>query len=77
MRVLFDKSASDGLARYLAGHAITKAEELGWGRLENGALPTAVEEAGFAVFLTEDKNVLRLAPSVVLQNAVPIGFRPH
>jgi hypothetical protein len=57
MRILFDKSAPYGLARHLEGHAIATAEEHGWGRLENGALLSAAEEAGFDVFLTADKNL--------------------
>jgi len=57
MRVLFDKSAPYGLARRLEGHTVSTAEERGWGRLENGALLIAAEEAGFEVFLTADKNL--------------------
>lgn len=57
MRVLFDQSAPYGLVRHLEGHAVSTAEECGWDRLENGALLTAAEEAGFEVFLTADKNL--------------------
>ena len=57
MRVLFDKSAPYGLARHLEKHAVSKAEECGWGRLENGDLLTAAEQAGFEVLLTADKNL--------------------
>jgi hypothetical protein len=57
MRVLFDKSAPYGLARHLEGHAIATADERGWGRLENGVLLSAAEEAGFDVFFTADKNL--------------------
>ena len=57
MRVLFDKSAPYGLACYLEGHSVSKAEECGWGRLENGDLLTAAEQAGFEVLLTADKNL--------------------
>ena len=57
MCILFDKSAPYGLAQYLEGHAVTTAEERGWGRLENGVLLTIAEEAGFEVFLTADKNL--------------------
>ncbi len=57
MRILFDKSAPYGLAQYLDGHSIAKAEERGWGRLENGVLLSTAEEAGFEVFLTADKNL--------------------
>jgi len=57
MRVLFDKSAPYGLSRYLEGHAVSRAEECGWGRLENGDFLTASELAGFEVLLTADKNL--------------------
>ena len=57
MRVLFDKNAPYGLARYLIGHVVSKAEDCGWGRLENGDLLLASELAGFQVLLTSDKNL--------------------
>lgn len=57
MRVLFDKSTPFGLARHLEGHAVSTAEQCGWGRLENGDLLTAAEHAGYEVFLTADKNL--------------------
>jgi len=55
MRVLFDKSAPYGLARHLEKHTVSKAEECGWGRLENGELLTAAKHDGFEVMLTADK----------------------
>lgn len=57
MYILFDKSAPYGLVPHLVGHSILTAEERGWGRLENGVLLAAAEEAGFEVFLTADKNL--------------------
>ena len=57
MRILFDKSAPYGLVRHLVGHSIATAEEHGSGRLENGILLAAAEEAGFEVFPTSDKNL--------------------
>ncbi len=57
MRVLFDKSAPNKLIPYLKGHDVSTAEKQGWGRLENGALLKAAEDAGFTVFFTADKNL--------------------
>jgi hypothetical protein len=57
MHILLDKSAPYGLRPHLIGHSIVTAEERGWGRLENGLLLAAAEEAGFEVFLTADKNL--------------------
>lgn len=57
MRVLFDKSAPNGLAHHLEGHAVSTAEQCGWGRLENGDLLTVAEQSGYELFLTADKNL--------------------
>ena len=57
MRVHFDKSAPHGLARHLEGHAVSTAEQCGWGRLENGDLLTVSEQSGYELFLTADKNL--------------------
>lgn len=57
MRVLFDKSAPYGLARYLEDHTVSTAEDCGWGRLENGDLLTVAEQSGYELFLTADKNL--------------------
>jgi hypothetical protein len=46
MSVLFDKSAPFGLIRHLEGHAVSTAEDRGWGRLTNGDLLAAAEGAG-------------------------------
>ena len=57
MRVLFDANTPAPLARSLRKHDVTRADELGWQGLENGALLDAAEEAGFDVLLTCDQNV--------------------
>lgn len=57
MRILFDANTPAPLARFLHGHEITRADELGWHALENGALLDAAEEAGFDLLLTCDQNV--------------------
>ena len=57
MRVLFDKSAQNGLARHLHDRVESTAEQCGWGRLENGDLLTVAEESGYELFLTADKNL--------------------
>jgi hypothetical protein len=57
MRVLFDKSAPHGLIRHLEAHAVSTAEECGWGRLTNGQLLSTAESSGFDVLLTADKNL--------------------
>ena len=57
VKVLFDANTPAPLARFLPGHQVTRADELGWQGLENGALLDAAEQAGFDMLLTCDQNV--------------------
>lgn len=57
MKILFDANTPAPLARFLRGHEVTRADELGWQGLENGALLDAAEEGGFDLLLTCDQNV--------------------
>ena len=57
MRILFDANTPAPLARFLLGHEVVRADELGWQGLENGALLDAAEQAGFDLLLTCDQNV--------------------
>ena len=57
MLILFDHGTPRGIARFLPGHAVTRARERGWDRLSNGDLLAEAERAGFEVFLTTDKNI--------------------
>jgi len=57
MRILFDHVTPGGVGRFLRGHTVTKARELGWDTLANGDLLVEAERAGFDVVLTADKNM--------------------
>jgi hypothetical protein len=57
MRILFDQGTPVPLRKYLPGHVIKTAYELGWSTLLNGDLLRLAEEAGFDVLLTTDKNL--------------------
>lgn len=57
MKILFDANTPAPLARFLRGHDVVRADELGWQGLENGALLDAAEQAGFDLLLTCDQNV--------------------
>ena len=57
MRILFDHGTPRGLAGALLGHSITTAQQRGWGKLSNGALLDAAEEAAFDVLLTTDRRI--------------------
>lgn len=58
MRILFDHGAPAPLISFLAGHTVTKAKDAGWGRLVNGELLKAAEDAEFEVLITTDKNMV-------------------
>ena len=57
MRILFDECVPKPLRALLSKHEIRTAQELGWGRLQNGALILRAEQAGFEVFVTSDQNL--------------------
>jgi hypothetical protein len=38
MRVLFDACVPRPLRKFLPAHAVSTAQEMGWGELKNGAL---------------------------------------
>jgi hypothetical protein len=46
VKILFDTNTPAPLARFLRGHEVLRADELGWQGLENGALLDAAEQAG-------------------------------
>ena len=57
MRVLFDQGTPVPIARFLTGHTVKTARQLGWDTVANGELLRLAEEAGFDVLLTADKNL--------------------
>ena len=57
MKVLFDHNVPHKVRRFLEGHDVFLAEEMGWAELENGELLRAAEGACFAVMVTCDKNL--------------------
>jgi hypothetical protein len=57
VKILFDANTPAPLSRFLRGHQVVRADELGWQGLENGALLDAAEQAGFDLPLTCDQNV--------------------
>jgi hypothetical protein len=57
VKVLFDQGTPAPLRRALVGHSVATAYELGWSKLQNGALIAAAEAAGFEVLVTTDKNL--------------------
>ena len=57
MRVLFDQGTPAPLRQLLLEHKVETAYERGWSSLQNGDLIAAAEAAGFAVFVTTDRNL--------------------
>jgi len=56
MKVLLDACVPRPLRQFLAAHTVQTAQEMGWGKLKNGALLQAAE-AQFDAFLTSDQNL--------------------
>ena len=56
MNVLFDGCVPRPLRRFLPGHTVKTAPELGWGALKNGDLLRVAEEQ-FDLLLTADQNL--------------------
>ena len=56
MRVLFDQGTPVPLRRFLRSHEVTTVYELSWNTLQNGALISQAEAAGFDVLVTTDKS---------------------
>ncbi len=57
MRILLDEQLPRQLAPYFVGHDVRTTQEQGWAGLKNGALLRQALAAGFAVFVTGDKNL--------------------
>lgn len=56
MRILFDQQMSKKLRQDLSPHQVSLAKEMGWERLNNGALLNKAQ-AEFDVMLTMDTNI--------------------
>ena len=54
MRILFDQGTPAPIRKYLAGHEVSTATEMGWSTLSNGELLSAAEK-DFDVFVTTDQ----------------------
>jgi predicted nuclease of predicted toxin-antitoxin system len=57
VKILFDANTPAPLARFLRGHEVVRADELGWQGMDNRTLLDAAEQAGFDLLLTCDQNV--------------------
>ena len=57
MKVLFDQGTPVPLRRFLVGHAVSTAYELGWASLTNGDFLKAADGGGFEAVITTDRNI--------------------
>lgn len=57
MRILFDQGTPVPLRRYLEGHAVATAYELGWSTVTNGELIRLAEQEGYELLITTDTNL--------------------
>jgi predicted nuclease of predicted toxin-antitoxin system len=57
VKVLFDQNVPRPLSRFLSGHVVVRAVELGWEELSNGELIASAEAQGFDVMVTADRNL--------------------
>jgi hypothetical protein len=57
VKVLFDQGTPAPLRRFLPGHEVRTAYEMGWSALLNSELLRAAEEAAFDAIVTTDKNM--------------------
>jgi hypothetical protein len=57
MKILFDNGTPRPIAQVLAGHEVSFSRKIGWHELENGELIQKVEDAGYELLLSTDKNI--------------------
>lgn len=57
MLILFDHSTPRALRRFLTGHTVHTAEQLGWERLANGLLIAQAEESGYELLISPDQGI--------------------
>jgi predicted nuclease of predicted toxin-antitoxin system len=84
LKVFFDEDVPRKLARSLPQHEIQTVVSMQWGGIKNGALLTLIEQEGFNVFLTGDKNMVNQQQlegrpfAVLIMSAInwPV-VRPH
>jgi predicted nuclease of predicted toxin-antitoxin system len=56
VKILFDACTPRPLRRFLPGHIVSTAQEMGWGALKNGDLLREAE-GQFEVFVSTDQNL--------------------
>lgn len=57
MTVFLDEGVPENLAKHLLGHEVRSARQMGLKGTKNGNLLKVIEDRGFEVFITNDKNM--------------------
>ena len=57
MKVLLDACIDRTLARYITGHEVRTAHQMGWSDVRKGALLTLAVTSGFDAFVTVDRSI--------------------
>jgi len=57
VKILFDQGTPAPLRHHLDPHDVSTAYEMNWGKLENGELLSAAEDAGFELMISTDTNL--------------------
>jgi hypothetical protein len=57
MKILFDQGTPAPLRKYLVGHAVYTADEMGWSALKNGDLLTSAEANAFELLISTDQGL--------------------
>jgi len=57
VRILFDQGTPVPLRRYLDGHIVATAYELGWSTVTNSELIRLAEQEGYELLMTTDTNL--------------------
>jgi len=58
LKILFDQGVPKPLQACLPDHEVRRAFQLGWADKKNGELLALAEQAGFALLVTTDQNLL-------------------
>ena len=58
MLILFDHGTPAPLRRFLVGHSVATAYELGWATLKNGVLLQSAELAEYQLLITTDSSLM-------------------
>ena len=71
MKILLDACTPRPLRRFLPGHSVSTAQEMGWGGLRNGDLLREAE-THFEVFISTDQNLQYQQQVVGRRLAIPV-----